>query len=47
MNIYPDEIRDQQDPNYTNKGGLSRLAIFNQVNAVRAKTLFTLVSSRS
>lgn len=37
--IKPDEIRDQQDPNYTNKGGLSRLAIFNQVNAVSFCTL--------
>jgi len=38
--IFPDEIRDQQDPNYTNKGGLSRLAIFNQVNAVRITSSF-------
>lgn len=40
--IFPDEIRDQQDPNYTNKGGLSRLAIFNQVNAVRATLRATM-----
>jgi aryl-alcohol dehydrogenase-like predicted oxidoreductase len=44
--IFPDEIRDQQDPNYTNKGGLSRLAIFNQVNAVSLIKVETFVHWR-